>query len=393
MLKTLKTVLLVLITSFSFAQNVTWQQQPFRYQMKMLKVDSALIIPRVTSLLAGFNNKDSVGMIRYFNSDNLLYLKTTAGDKSFVLNANVASLSGLTLTLGSDAKWDTWYRDSTTNNLTRLAAGTFGQFNQAGPGGKPKWHTLVAGDIPSLSFTQISGIVPIAQGGTALTALGSDLQQLRVNAGATALEYFTPSTTTLQSITSTTNGNNTNQLIQIKGLGGAVLPGYALELFMDSTSTPKTGNVNAINRPSGVPIELRLNYLSGTYASPATVRLGGAGNDITVVGGNAIDSGHTNLIVSGSHSFAITTITNSTVLDNTYFTVLGNNSSNITVTLPTASSCTGRVYHLKKISNNANTITINAATGVTIDGSATATITTFNQSVTIQSSGTAWFIL
>jgi hypothetical protein len=207
------------------------------------------------------------------------------------------------------------------------------------------------------------------------------------------LNQITGNIPTWQNVTSVANGNNSNKIIQIKGLGGAVLPGYALEMFMDSTSTPKTGNVNAINRPSGVPIELRLNYLSGTYASPATIRLGGAGNDITVVGGNGIDSGHTNLIASGSHSFAITTITNSTILDNTYFTVLGNNSSNIVVTLPTASSCTGRIYHLKKISNNANTITVNSATGITIDGNSTDVITTFNQSRTYQSSGTVWIIL
>lgn len=226
----------------------------------------------------------------------------------------------------------------------------------SGGAATPTFRALIAADIPALPFSSITGI-------------------------------------TLQNTTSATNGNNTNQIIQIKGLGGAVLPGYALEMFMDSTSTPKTGDVNAINRPSGLPIELRLNYLAGTYASPATVRLGGAGNDVTVVGGNGIDSGHTNLICSGSAAFPITTIINNTILDNTNFTVLGNNSSNITITLPTASSCTGRIYHLKKISNNANTITINAATGVTIDGSATATITTYNQSLTIQSSGTVWVIL
>jgi hypothetical protein len=275
---------------------------------------------------------------RTYHTDTTTFFAQTPLAKFYVNSASTR------FDLGSDAKWDTWYRDSTTNNFTRLAAGTIGQVMTAGNGGKPQWATPSA-------------------------------------------------TPTLQQVTISPNGNNTNQLIQIKGLAGNVLPGYALEMFMDSVSTPKTGNINAINRPSGVPIELRLNYLSGTYASPATIRLGGAGNDITVVGGNAIDSGHTNLITSGSHSFAITTITNSTILDNTYFTVLGNNSSNITVTLPTASSCTGRIYHIKKISNNANTITVNAATGINIDGSASITITSFNESKTIQSSGTAWFIL
>jgi len=61
---------------------------------------------------------------------------------------------------------------------------------------------LTSGDVTTaLGFTprnaataisltaDVSGILPIANGGTALSALGSALQVLRVNAGATALEY------------------------------------------------------------------------------------------------------------------------------------------------------------------------------------------------------------
>jgi hypothetical protein len=40
--------------------------------------------------------------------------------------------------------------------------------------------------------SEVTGTLPITNGGTGLTALGTALQQLRVNAGATALEYFTP---------------------------------------------------------------------------------------------------------------------------------------------------------------------------------------------------------
>lgn len=41
--------------------------------------------------------------------------------------------------------------------------------------------------------TGVTGTLPVVNGGTGLSALGTALQQLRVNAGATALEYFTPS--------------------------------------------------------------------------------------------------------------------------------------------------------------------------------------------------------
>lgn len=42
--------------------------------------------------------------------------------------------------------------------------------------------------------TKVTGTLPVANGGTGLTALGSSLQVLRTNTGATALEYATLST-------------------------------------------------------------------------------------------------------------------------------------------------------------------------------------------------------
>lgn len=118
--------------------------------------------------------------------------------------------------LGSDAKWDGFYRDSTTGNVTRDPAGTFGQFRYAGPGGKPVWRTLVAGDIPFLPFSQITGTVPISQGGTALTAIGTPLQEIRVASGGTTLEYFTPTPITLD--IATTNGNTTSNAVTVGGI-------------------------------------------------------------------------------------------------------------------------------------------------------------------------------
>jgi len=54
----------------------------------------------------------------------------------------------------------------------------------------PTFRSLVAADVPNLDAAKITtGTVPVARGGTGLTALGSGLQVLRVNAGGTALEY------------------------------------------------------------------------------------------------------------------------------------------------------------------------------------------------------------
>lgn len=69
-----------------------------------------------------------------------------------------AVVGGVTLTLGSDASFDTYYRGA-TGVLTRLAPNTaatnkFYRMVGTGVAGQaPSWETLVAGDIPDLSAT------------------------------------------------------------------------------------------------------------------------------------------------------------------------------------------------------------------------------------------------
>lgn len=55
----------------------------------------------------------------------------------------------------------------------------------------------------SLSGSDLTGTLPVTKGGTGLSALGTANQLLRVNSGATALEYFTPSYITLSSLSAT----------------------------------------------------------------------------------------------------------------------------------------------------------------------------------------------
>jgi hypothetical protein len=58
----------------------------------------------------------------------------------------------------------------------------------ADSGGK----TVVTIGAVSLAGSQVTGTLPITRGGTGLGALGSALQAIRVNAAATALEFYTP---------------------------------------------------------------------------------------------------------------------------------------------------------------------------------------------------------
>lgn len=86
---------------------------------------------------------------------------------------------------------------TTSGTLTATLATQSANLVFAGPTtgspAAPAFRALVANDIPNLDAAKITtGTFSIARGGTGLSALGTALQLIRVNAGATALEYFTP---------------------------------------------------------------------------------------------------------------------------------------------------------------------------------------------------------
>ena len=74
-----------------------------------------------------------------------------------------------------------------------------------------------------------------------------------------------------------------------------------------------------------------------------------------------------------------------------------NATGNVTVNLPTAASAfdngLGRIYHIKKIDADADTVTVDGNGSETIDGGTTAVLTIQFESITIQSDGSNWHIL
>lgn len=100
------------------------------------------------------------------------------------------------------------------------------------------------------------------------------------------------------------------------------------------------------------------------------------------------------LETAGSFGAAIATVTTNTTLTASHYTVLADaTSGNITITLPAVSGTTRRIYVVKKIDSSANTVTIDGNASETIDGATTQVIGTQWQSYTIQSNGTAWYIV
>ncbi len=69
------------------------------------------------------------------------------------------------------------------------------------------------------------------------------------------------------------------------------------------------------------------------------------------------------------------------------------NSAPVTVTLPPAADQPNCEISVKKTDASANAVTVDGYSTETIDGSATYSLTTQYQSVTVKSNGTAWWIV
>jgi hypothetical protein len=78
----------------------------------------------------------------------------------------------------------------------------------------------------TIGVSQLSGTLPVANGGTGLTTLGSATQVLRVNSGATALEFATPAVASSDFVLlATVTGTDTASL-SIDGYFSSTYRGY-----------------------------------------------------------------------------------------------------------------------------------------------------------------------
>jgi len=98
------------------------------------------------------------------------------------------------------------------------------------------------------------------------------------------------------------------------------------------------------------------------------------------------------LEILGSLGFIAQSITTSTTLSSNTLILVDTSSANVTLTMPTAASSTGRIYQIKKIVD-ANDLLITASTN--IDKASSITLTTSINGlpyVNIFSNGTQWYL-
>ena len=168
----------------------------------------------------------------------------------------------------------------------------------SGGAATPAFRTLVAADIPNLDFSKITtGVVPIAQGGTNLSTLGTALQLIRVNAGATALEYFTHSfltanqTITLSGDVTGSGSTAITTTIATNAVTDAKFRQSAA-LSVVGRSANSTGNVadiaaasdNQVLRRSGTTIGFGAVNLASSSAVTGTLPFGNGGTGLSALG-------------------------------------------------------------------------------------------------------------
>jgi len=206
----------------------------------------------------------------------LNFLNTASGDIQAQLDAK----------LGKSLTQNHMFVGDASNVVSALAPGTNG-YVLTSVSGVPTWvspgvggtvtSVAASGGTTGMSFTgspittsgtlTLTGTLAIANGGTNLTALGTANQLLRVNAGATALEYFTPAyvtETATQTLTNKTLALESNTISGTKAqFDTAVTDGNFLYVGDVTSNATHTGEVTGA---TALTIDRATNFLwSGVH--------------------------------------------------------------------------------------------------------------------------------
>tara|TARA_R110000868_G_scaffold341007_1_gene601862 strand:- start:208 stop:1314 length:1107 start_codon:yes stop_codon:yes gene_type:complete len=208
----------------------------------------------------------------------------------------------------------------------------------------------------------VTGTLPVANGGTALTALGTANQVLAVNAGATALEYQSVGTGSVTSVD--VSGGTTGLTTSggpVTGSGTITVAGTLAVANGGTGATTLTANNvllgNGTSAPQAVAPSTTGNVLTSNGTTwQSTAPAGGGGGTVTSVGGTGTVNGIAltgtvtssgNLTLGGTLSGVNLTsqVTGTLPVANggtgTTATTFANLTTNVTGTLPVANGGTG----------------------------------------------------
>jgi hypothetical protein len=183
----------------------------------------------------------------------------------------------------------------------------------------------------------------------------------------------------------------TNEAMRITGTGyigmGTTTPGNKVEI---NSGTGGASGLRLKELPSGAV--LFMNGTNDVAQNNNNLYFDAVNYRLSVAAGQTPAS---TLQVGGSVGTAIVTKTASYTASANDYTILCNNTAGaITIALPPASGCAGRIYVIKKTSAAGNNVTVQGYEDADlIDGSPIYSITTQYSYIEIQSDGTSWWIL
>lgn len=151
--------------------------------------------------------------------------------------------------------------------LTNAASSKVWAGPVSGADATPTYRSLVAGDIPTLPFTKISGTVPVGQGGTNLTATPANGQLPIGNGTDYTLATITPGTGVQVS-----NGSGTITVSATGALGGtvtSVAQSVPASLLSISGTPITTAGTLAIGLTSAASGQFWAGPTSGAATTPA----------------------------------------------------------------------------------------------------------------------------
>jgi hypothetical protein len=150
----------------------------------------------------------------------------------------------------------------------------------------------------------------------------------------------------------------------------------------DNPLTPH--GVQFLFNPANNPNDPRIVVLNGSTTPVFLVDKEGdlTASSVTVTG---------NTTFGAAVNFPVTSVSTNTTLGNTHFLVLVNATGGaVTITLPSASGNTGRMYVIMKTDASANSVTIAPTGGQFINGAASISFNTQWQKYTVMSDGSNW---
>ena len=342
-----------------------------------LDLNAASNVLRIQGLSGGFGTvTDSImtitsatGVVNKRSMADVISSTNTA----WLLGGNNLAAAG---SLGTTSAQD---MNIVTNGTTRLSVTSAGAITQTGAGA-----VTFTGATNATNGLAVTNAALTATAGATLTGTNVNLN----NSGA--------NTTTIGNVLSTTNINGT--ALNLTSLASGVATDSIVSVNAATGAVHRLSIANVIS--SGITANNGLTKtgtniaLGGALTASTTITQ--ATNDFIITGGNvgigAAGSPNSTFQLTGSMSVSYRKVIANTTLASTDYVVLANATAGaFTLTLPTASTCTGRIYVIGKSDESTNTVTFSPA--LTLTETTTVPSLSFAKKYRVVSDGSNWVIL